>query len=124
MAATILICDDHATLRELARDALAGNGYTIVEARDGDESLELARKLRPDLVVLDLVMPGRSGHEVLLELRRDPLLSETRVIVCTATRKTMSARLALELGADRFFEKPFRPTELAAAVSELLGEMT
>jgi len=122
VAATILICDDQETLRDLVRGALAGNGYTIVEASDGDESLELARTLRPDLVVLDLVMPGLSGHEVLFELRRDPLLSETRVIVCTATSKTMNVHLASELGADRFFEKPFRPTELAAAVSELLGE--
>ena len=124
MAATILVCDDHETLRDLVRGALAGNGYTIVEARDGDESLELARKLRPDLVVLDLVMPGRSGHEVLFELRRDPLLSETPVIVCTATRKTMNDRLAIELGADRYLEKPFSPGRLAETVTELLGRRT
>lgn len=124
MAATILVCDDRESLRELARGALAGNGYTIVEACDGDESLALARQLRPDLVVLDLVMPGRSGHEVLLELRRDPFLSETPVIVCTAARKTMSDRVAAELGADRYLEKPFRPTELATAVSELLKAKT
>ena len=119
MAATILICDDQKTLRELARGALAGNGYTIVEASDGDESLELARSLRPDLIVLDVVLPGRSGLDVLEAVRRDPALAATQVIVCTAAH-TFDPAVAEHVGADRYLPKPYSPTELASVVSELL----
>jgi two-component system OmpR family response regulator len=117
---TILICEDEPELRELIRVVLNG-GYAFVEAADGVESLELARGLRPDLVLLDLMMPGQSGVEVLRELRSDPALEQTPVIVVSAFSTDADKASAFAAGADRFLEKPFEPDELAAMVEELLG---
>ena len=81
---TILICDNEEPLRALVRATLGSDDYTILEAGDGEEALELARDRRPDLVVLDVMMPGRSGLEVLAELRGDPTLASTPVLMLTA----------------------------------------
>lgn len=115
--ATILVCDDDANLRELVRAAL-GDGYRYVEAADGGEALEATRSLRPDLVVLDVMLPVRSGLEVLAEIRADGHVRETPVVVITAwSHAEVDAESA---GADAFISKPFDPDDLAAAVAELL----
>src|SRR5687768_18357250 len=95
--ATVLICDDEPSLRELIRVSLDGP-YQFAEADDGEESLEMARRLRPDLVILDMMMPRRNGLEVLTELRRDADLAQTPVIVLTAQPATQEE--ALRKGAD------------------------
>lgn len=120
MAATVLICDNEDSLRALVRASLAGGGYAFAEARDGDESLEIARRLRPDLIVLDLMMPGRGGLEVLEELRAEPELARTPVIVLTARAQVSDREKAAEAGADGFITKPFSPREFAVIVAELL----
>ena len=117
---TVLICDNEEPLRALVRAALDGSGYSIAEARDGDESVDLARELRPDLIVLDMMMPGRTGLEVLAELRADESFADTRVIMLTARAQAADRDAATDAGADRFLPKPFSPLELAAAVDELL----
>jgi CheY-like chemotaxis protein len=116
--ATVLICEDEPALRELIRVSLQGP-YEIAEADDGEESLEVARRLRPDLVILDVMMPRRNGIEVLSELRRDEALASTRVIVLTAQPETRDE--ALEKGADRVIDKPFVPDEISTAVEEVLA---
>jgi len=122
MPSTVLVCDNEDVLRTLVRAALGDRGYRIAEARDGDESLEIARRTHPDLIILDMLMPGRSGLEVLQELRRDPDLGQTPVIVLTARAQAADREAALRAEADRFLPKPFSPKELAAMVDELLGE--
>jgi DNA-binding response OmpR family regulator len=118
--ATVLICDDQQALRALMRAALAESDHDVVEARDANEALRLARELRPEVVVLDVVLPGRSGLDVLADLRRDPALADTRVILCSAGLKSVD-RLVLEnLAADRHLPKPFSPLELATVVEGLL----
>jgi CheY-like chemotaxis protein len=117
--ATVLICDDEPSLRELIRVSLDGP-YQFVEADDGEESLELARSVRPDVVILDMMMPRRSGLEVLNALRRDHELADTRVIVLTAQPATREQ--ALNAGADIVMVKPFEPEQIAAAVQEVLAE--
>jgi CheY-like chemotaxis protein len=117
--ATVLICDDEPSLRELIRVSLDGP-YQFVEADDGEESLELARSVRPDVVILDMMMPRRSGLEVLKALRRDQELADTRVIVLTAQPATREQ--ALHAGADIVMVKPFEPEQIAAAVQEVLAE--
>jgi CheY-like chemotaxis protein len=117
--ATVLICDDEPSLRELIRISLDGP-YEFVEADDGEESLELARRVRPDVVILDMMMPRRSGLEVLAALRQEEELADTRVIVLTAQPATREQ--ALEGGADVVMVKPFEPEEIAAAVEELLAD--
>ncbi len=114
---TILICEDEDALRELVRISL-GDTYRFEEAADGVESLDRARELRPDLVILDLMLPRMSGVEVLAELRGDTAIRDTPVVVITAW--THAQQAAVAAGADRFVAKPFDPDELKAVVDELL----
>jgi CheY-like chemotaxis protein len=116
--ATVLVCDDEPSLRELIRVSLSSD-YSIAEANDGEESLEVARRLRPDVVILDVMMPRRTGLEVLVEIRQDAELSDTRVIVLTAQPGTREE--ALRDGADLVMVKPFEPQQIADAVEEVLS---
>jgi CheY-like chemotaxis protein len=117
--ATVLICDDEPSLRELIRISLDGP-YRFVEADDGELSLELARRERPDIVILDMMMPRRSGLEVLSAIRQDKELADTPVIVLTAQPATREQ--ALSAGANVVMVKPFEPEQIAAAVEEVLEE--
>ena len=116
--ATILVCDDDPSLRELVR-AVLGSGYRFIEAADGTEALTAARELNPDLIVLDVMLPGLSGIEVLEAIRSDEKLKDMLVVVITAwSHAEVEAQVA---GADRFVSKPFDPDELSGAVEELLA---
>jgi two-component system alkaline phosphatase synthesis response regulator PhoP len=118
----VLVCDDEEVLRKLVRATLAGGDrYEITEACDGDEALAMARSEHPELILLDVMMPGRSGTDVLAEIRRDPATSGTPVIVLTARAQASDRKAALNGGADRYLTKPFSPHALAALVEELLG---
>jgi CheY-like chemotaxis protein len=117
--ATVLICDDEPSLRELIRVSLNGP-YSFAEADDGEESLEIARRLRPDVVILDMMMPRRTGLEVLAEMRRDKDLADMPVIVLTAQPATREE--ALRKGADLVIVKPFEPDQITSAVEEVLAE--
>jgi CheY-like chemotaxis protein len=115
---TILVGDDDPSLRELIR-AVLGPRYQFVEAADGQEVLAVARDVRPDLIVLDVMLPRLSGIEVLDALRADPELRATPVVVITAwSHAELDAWTA---GADRFVSKPFDPDDLSTAVEELLA---
>jgi len=114
---TIVICDDEDSLRELIRAILNGE-YRFVEAADGHEGLDLIRRLKPDLVLADVMMPRLGGLELLAEVRRDPALGALPVVVVTAFAGQRAA--AMEAGADGFLAKPFDPDELMATVEELL----
>jgi two-component system response regulator BaeR/two-component system response regulator AdeR len=116
--ATVLICDDEPSLRELIRISLDGP-YSFAEADDGEKSLEIARRLRPDVIILDMMMPRLSGLEVLSEIRGDRGLAETPVIVLTAQPSTKDE--ALRCGADIVMVKPFEPEQITAAVEEVLS---
>ena len=116
--ATVLICDDEPSLRELIRISLDGP-YSFAEADDGEKSLEIARRLRPDVIILDMMMPRLSGLEVLSEIRGDQGLAETPVIVLTAQPSTKEE--ALRCGADIVMVKPFEPEQITAAVEEVLA---
>jgi CheY-like chemotaxis protein len=116
--ATVLICDDEPSLRELIRISLDGP-YSFAEADDGEKSLEIARRLRPDVIILDMMMPRLSGLEVLSEIRGDRGLAETPVIVLTAQPSTKEE--ALRGGADIVMVKPFEPEQITAAVEEVLA---
>jgi CheY-like chemotaxis protein len=117
--ATVLICEDEPALRELIRVSLDDGPYEFAEADDGEESLEVARRVRPDLVILDVMMPRRSGIEVLTEIRHDESLASIPVIVLTAQPETREE--ALEKGADRVIDKPFVPADISSAVEEVLA---
>jgi CheY-like chemotaxis protein len=117
---TILIADDEAHLRLLVRKTLTEDDYRIVEAVDGQEALARARKERPDLVVLDWMMPRLSGLQVLEALRSDPDTASVRVIVLTARSQQIDRSLALQQGISAYLVKPFSPLELIQLVERVL----
>ena len=116
-AETILICEDDSNLRTLVRLAL-GNGYRYVEAEDGPTALGELERGRPGLIVLDLMLPGKSGLELLDEIRKTDGGDTIPVIVISAWAH--SDEESLTAGADRFVAKPFDPDELRAVAEELL----
>jgi len=116
---TILICEDDQNLRQLIR-VVIGDEYSFVEAGDGHAAVELARAHRPDLIILDLMLPRLSGLEVLDRLRHEFPVGETHIIVMSAW--THADNAALSAGADRFIPKPFEAEQLTAIVAEILRE--
>jgi DNA-binding response OmpR family regulator len=119
---TVLVCDDEPVLRELLRASLAGDDYDIAEAADGEEALSLVRRLRPDLVIIDMMMPLRSGIDVVREVRGDPELDGIPVLMLTAMTHQADRELAAQIGVDEFLAKPFIPRELAAVVQQLVRQ--
>lgn len=117
----ILIADDKATSRELIRTVLETCGYEITEAIDGIEALRLARQLDPDLIVLDLHMPGIDGFGVIAELRQDKRFSAKPVMALTASAMQGDRERALAAGFDSYVSKPVPLPVLRAEVERLLA---
>jgi two-component system alkaline phosphatase synthesis response regulator PhoP len=113
----ILVVDDEAKIVRLVRSYLEQAGFAVVEAHDGQTALIQARREKPDLVVLDLGLPGIDGIEVTRTLRRD---RETPIIMLTARIEDTDRIVGLELGADDYVTKPFNPRELVARVRAVL----
>ena len=116
----ILIVEDHPTMREAMRLVLEGEGFVIEEAADGEAALASIQVSPPDLLFLDLNIPGTSGTGVLEIVRADPACADLRVIVVTAAGEESRAE-ALRLGADEYFTKPFSPTALLQTVERVLA---
>jgi CheY-like chemotaxis protein len=119
VSARILIVEDHPTMREAMRLVLEGEGFEIEEAPDGDLALEAVRAEPPDLVLLDMSIPGTPGPEVLAAVKGDPATADVRVIVVTATGEE-GRSAAIAGGADQYFTKPFSPIALLQAVERAL----
>jgi two-component system phosphate regulon response regulator PhoB len=119
---TILIADDHDHLRILVSKTLGGPDYRIVEARDGDEAFDVALRHRPDIVILDWMMPGRSGIEVVQALRAHQETSEIPIVMLTAKAQRTSRAYATSLDVQGYLAKPFSPIELMETVEKILGE--
>ena len=118
---TILVVDDEPQIVEVVRDYLKQAGYRVLAARDGQTALTLARHERPDLIVLDLMLPGgMDGLEVCRRLRRDPALADVPIIMLTARIAEADRLIGLELGADDYVTKPFSPREVVARVRAVL----
>jgi DNA-binding response OmpR family regulator len=117
MSRTILVVDDEPRIVELARDYLEHAGFRVITASDGRTAVESARRDRPDLVVLDLGLPGLDGLDVTRELRRDGSIP---IVMVTARDDELDKLLGLELGADDYLTKPFSPRELVARVKAVL----
>jgi two-component system chemotaxis response regulator CheY len=115
----ILLVDDSALARRRMRQTLEGAGYDVIEAEDGVVALERYFLEKPDLVLLDLVMHGMYGLDVLTKLRE--MDQAARIIVVSADVQTSSQELASGMGARQFISKPLDPDELLSAVAEVLG---
>jgi two-component system alkaline phosphatase synthesis response regulator PhoP len=117
MSKTILVIDDEPKIVEICRDYLVAAGFDVITASDGPQGLAAARRERPDLIVLDLMLPGMDGLDVCRELRRE---GSTPVIMLTARVEESDKLVGLELGADDYLTKPFSPRELVARVRTVL----
>ena len=114
---TILVVDDEPKIADLARDYLEHAGFAVVVTGDGQSALDLVRQRGPDLVVLDLGLPGLDGLDVTRELRRH---GDVPIVMLTARDDELDKVLGLELGADDYLTKPFSPRELVARVKAVL----
>jgi DNA-binding response OmpR family regulator len=119
-APLILVADDDDDILLLVTTRLKRDGFDVIEARSGDEALELAQSRRPEVAVLDVGMPGLDGLEVLERIRADDTLSGMRVLLLTAKAQESDVRRGYDAGADAYVRKPFSPLELSARVRELL----
>lgn len=116
----ILIVDDKATSRELLRTVLEKQGYTIIEAGDGEEALQKARADNPDLILLDLQMPIRDGYEVLGELRQDPRYAALPIVALTASAMQGDREKALAAGFTGYLAKPVSLAHLRMEIQRVL----
>jgi len=123
MTHRILVVDDERDITALVAYHLAKEGYRVSTASDGPEALKAVQEERPDLVVLDLMLPGLSGYEVLQELRSQEELREVGILVLTARREEGDRIKGLELGADDYLVKPFSPKELILRVRAVLRRL-
>jgi DNA-binding response OmpR family regulator len=118
---TILVADDDPEILTLVSRRLAKRGYTVHEAQDGVQTLAEARAKHPDLIVLDVMMPGKNGWEVAKELRADPATKDISILVLTAIGQTMNDMNSPLYGADDYLDKPFEFNDLEARVAKLLA---
>jgi DNA-binding response OmpR family regulator len=117
----VLVADDDQDILELVTFRLERAGYEVVQARDGEDALRIATEVRPDLAVLDVMMPKLSGYDVTRQIREQDSTREIPVILLTARVQEADVARGFEAGADDYLKKPFSPQELRARVHAILG---
>ena len=117
----ILVCDDEASILSILDFSLTTEGYQVVTARDGDEALALAAAEDPDLIVLDVMMPRRSGVDVCRQLKTGRATAHIPVILLTAKGRREDREAGQQAGADSYITKPFSPQRLIERIQSLLG---
>jgi two-component system alkaline phosphatase synthesis response regulator PhoP len=120
----ILIADDEPDILEIISYNLGNEGYETITAKDGDEALRKARTIKPDLIILDVMMPHKTGMEVCKILRNQPEFNQTLIIFLTALNDDISHVKGLEYGADDFLHKPISPKVLVTKVNSLFRRFT
>ena len=122
MAKKILVVDDEEDIRELVIITLEDEGYEMHEATNGEEAVEKAKELKPDLMVLDVMMPGLTGYEVCEELKGEAATSGIKIVLLSARGSPTAERTGKAKGADAYMVKPFEPAELRGKIKEILGD--
>ncbi len=120
MNESILVAEDQAHIRALIEFKLKNNGYRVVTAEDGEQALQKAKELLPDMILLDVMMPLMTGFEVLAALKKIPETKEIPVLLVTAQSSESEVLKGLEMGAEDYITKPFSPNELAARIKSVL----
>ena len=121
MTRKILIVDDENSLRMLVTATLEGENYAIFQARNGHEAIMINEMEKPDLVILDLMMPGLTGMEALEIMRKSETSKNIPIIILTAKGQPGDREKALKMGASHFLKKPFSPLELLTLVERILN---
>ena len=117
----ILIADDEPNITRSLSFVLSKEGFDVSTAEDGDQAMSMIRKSKPNILILDVMMPEKNGYEVCQEIKSDPSLKDIHVWILTAKGRAADRETGLAQGADEFITKPFSPMMLAARVKELLG---
>lgn len=120
MAQRVLVTEDSPTILEIERCALEGAGYEILVARDGQEALDLARREKPDLIILDLMLPKLDGYKVCRMLKFDEKYKHIPIVMFTSRIQKSDEALGFEVGADAYLSKSADPTELLNKIQALL----
>jgi len=121
MGKTILIVEDEPKNMTLTRDMLKISGYETIEAMDGRQGVEKAKSAKPNLILMDIMMPKMDGYAACREIKADPATKNIPVIMLTAVGYDLNKKLAKQMGADGYVTKPFSRQQLADAISLLLG---
>lgn len=121
MKRRVLLIEDEPHIAEAIRYILVRDGWAVTSHGEGRSALEVIRREAPDVVVLDVMLPGRSGYEILEEMRADPDLSGLPVLVLSARGQSTDRALAEGAGASRFIAKPFANAEILAALRQMAG---
>jgi DNA-binding response OmpR family regulator len=121
MAKRVLIADDEPNIVISLEFLMEQAGYEVRVANNGQEALDLAASFHPDLVLLDIMLPLKSGYEVCQQLKSDPATRAIKVVVLSAKGRDVEVAKAVELGADAYITKPFSTRDLVARVREMLG---
>jgi CheY-like chemotaxis protein len=120
----ILVVDDEPTLVRLMEFILAKQGHTMLVANNGEEALEKARSERPDLILLDIMMPRIDGYDVARTIRADPQIRETPIIMLSAKAHDEDIEKGMEVGVNEYITKPFAPDRLVEVVNDYLSRVT
>lgn len=122
MAKRILVVDDEPDLVEMIKMRLEASGYEVIPAYDGKEALDKAKKEKPDLIILDLMLPKIDGYKVCRMLKFDEKYKKIPIIMFTARAQEQDIKLGKDVGGDAYITKPFEPQGLLAKIKELLKE--
>ncbi len=122
MAKKVLIADDEANIVMSLHFLMEAAGYEVRTVADGDTALRVLLEFRPDLVLLDVMMPKRNGYEICQAIRETPALRGVKVVMLTAKGRDIDAEKGLALGADAYVTKPFATKDLVARVKAMLGD--
>jgi two-component system alkaline phosphatase synthesis response regulator PhoP len=122
MAKKIMVIDDEPYIARVIKFKLEQEGYTVYSANDGVSGLEKIKQEKPDLVLLDVMMPGLSGYEVCQKIKSDNSLAQTPVVILTAKGQERDREQGLSVGASDYITKPFSPNRLLELVRTMIGE--
>lgn len=121
MATKILVTEDSPTILAMIKESLESEGFSVITAEDGQQALEKTRKEKPDLIILDLMLPKIDGYRVCRILKFDDKYKMIPVIMLTARTNEADRKTGQEVGADAYITKPFEPQTIIAKINELLG---
>jgi DNA-binding response OmpR family regulator len=117
---SVLIIEDEVNIAN-AQKLILGDDYDVSLAFDGDEGLKKVRDIKPDLIVLDLMLPNRGGYDVCFSMRQDPELQHIKILMVTALNQEIDKSKGVMVGTDAYLTKPFEPDQLLTAVRKLLS---
>ena len=118
----VLVVDDEIYIVHILDFSLGMEGYEVITALDGEQALERMKSERPDLVVLDIMMPKLDGYEVCKAIKSNPSTKQTPVILLSAKGRNVDQKLGFDVGADDYITKPFSPRKLVERINQLLGQ--